>query len=68
MPALRTGPRRIRSGNVVFRVDIPDKGAGFVPVKRRNASKNTALIVALAAGGSSVTGKVNIDRAWLVRS
>lgn len=48
------------SGTTVFSVDITSKGPGFFlfPEPLRG-SANTALIITLAAGGASCTGKVN---------
>jgi len=45
-------------GGTVFSVDIPDEGAGFVPVFKRGAIFS-AMVVTLAAGGLGITGKVN---------
>jgi hypothetical protein len=49
------------SGTTVFSVDVTSKGPGFFlfPEPLRGAA-NTALIVTLAAGGSGVSGKVNV--------
>lgn len=53
------------SGNTIFSIDITAAGPGavnFNPPKRGSA--NTALIVNLAAGGVSVTGKVSVLSRW----
>lgn len=49
------------AGNVVFSMDITSAGAGFVPHPQPIfGSPSTALIITLAAGGASVTGKVSV--------
>ncbi|HYV40101.1 MAG TPA: hypothetical protein VE988_30725 [Gemmataceae bacterium] len=53
------------SGNTVFQIDITAAGPGvvyFTPPK--NGTLNTALIATLAAGGSSVSGKISIVGHW----
>ena len=48
------------SGTTVFSVDITAAGPGFfVFPEPLRGTANTALIITLAAGGASVTGKVN---------
>lgn len=47
------------AGNTIFSMDITAAGAGFIPWAGRG-SPNAAMIVTLAAGGSGVTGKVNV--------
>jgi len=48
-------------GTTVFNIDITDAGEAFLelnpPIK---GSKNTALVVTLAAAGASCTGKLNL--------
>lgn len=48
-------------GTTVFDVDITNAGEASLefnpPIK---GSKNTALVITLAAGGATVTGKVNV--------
>jgi hypothetical protein len=49
------------SGTTVFKIDVTAAGPGviyFNPPKM--GTKNTAMIITLAAGGSGVTGKVSI--------
>ena len=49
------------SGTTVFSIDITAAGPGvvyFTPPK--TGTRNTALIITLAAGGSGVSGKVSI--------
>jgi hypothetical protein len=49
------------SGTTVFTMDITSSGAGFIPmVLPKRGTANTAMIVTLAAGGSAVTGRVNV--------
>jgi hypothetical protein len=53
------------SGTTVFSMDITAAGPGvvyFTPPKL--GSLNTALIVTLAAGGASVSGKVSVLGHW----
>lgn len=49
------------AGTTVFDIDISSEGEAFLefspPIK---GSKNTALVVTLAAGGATVTGKLNL--------
>jgi hypothetical protein len=50
------------SGTTIFFVSITSKGPGFLPFRPAlKGTANTALIVTLAAGGSGVTGKVNVN-------
>ena len=50
------------SGTTVFTMDITSEGAGFMvfPQPKASAAVNTAMIITLAAGGASVSGKVSI--------
>lgn len=49
------------SGVTVFSLDITSAGAGFIPFPLpKKGSGATALIITLAAGGSGVSGKVNV--------
>lgn len=53
------------SGTVVFSIDIPAAGPGFVDFGEegiRGAAVNTAMIVTLASGAGAVVGKVNITK------
>jgi hypothetical protein len=53
------------AGNVVFSLDITSKGPGFVAFPQpKKGTANTAMIVTLAAGGASVTGKVDALNHW----
>lgn len=53
------------SGNVVFFIDITQSGAGFFPfTPAKKGTKNRALIITLAAGGSGITGKVSVLSHW----
>ena len=53
------------SGTTVFSMDITAAGAGFIPfTPPKKGSTNTAMIITLAAGGASVTGKVSIHNHW----
>ncbi len=54
------------SGNTVFSADITAAGPGVIlfPVPKAGRT-NTALIVTLAAGGASVSGKVSVLNHWL---
>ena len=45
---------------IVYDIDITAAGTGFLPVMRKG-SANTAMTVTLAAGGSGVVGKINLD-------
>jgi len=53
------------SSNIVFDVDVTDKGPGFILFPRpKRGSTNTDLIITLAAGGTDVTGKINVLNHW----
>ena len=54
------------SGTVIFTMDINKEGPGIIvfPVPKRSAAVNTALIITLAAGGGSCTGKLSILNHW----
>lgn len=53
------------SGVTVFSADITAAGPGFIPFQAPlKGSTNTAMIITLAAGGSGVTGKVNVLGKW----
>lgn len=57
------GNLKIEDGanNVVFTMDITSEGAGFITFPcRKVGTKNTAMIITLAAGGGSVSGKVSV--------
>ena len=47
------------SGTIIFSIDITAAGPGFLPFPWKSSNGNP-LIVTLAAGGSGVTGKVNV--------
>lgn len=52
-------------GTTVVSLDITAAGPGFIPFPPPlSGSPNTALIITLAAGGSGVSGKVNILGHW----
>lgn len=46
-------------GTTVFEVDVTAGGPGSLALPPIIGSVNTALVVTLAAGGASVTGKLN---------
>jgi len=48
------------AGNNVFEVDIIAGGPGGIDLNM-DMSQNTAMIVTLKAGGTSVTGRLNIE-------
>ncbi len=49
------------AGTTIFSLDITTAGPGFVPfAPPLSGSASTALIVTLAAGGSGVSGKLNV--------
>lgn len=50
------------SGTTIFTMDITAAGPGSIIFPRpiRGAAINTAMIVTLAAGGSGISGKVNV--------
>ncbi len=54
------------SGTTVFSIDVTSKGPGVIifPRAKKAAAVNTALIVTLAAGGGSVSGKVSVLNHW----
>lgn len=56
------------SGTTVFSMDITTGGAGVVyfDPPKRGAAVNTAMIITLAAGGASVSGKVSVLAHWTV--
>lgn len=61
---LAGGRITIKDGStVVFDADITAAGAGFFRPFRKGTA-NTAMTITLYAGGSTVVGKVNVDRAW----
>jgi hypothetical protein len=46
--------------NVIFNMDITAAGPGYVPFDPpKKGTANTSLTITLAAGGASVSGKVN---------
>lgn len=51
-------------GEVIFQIDITEGGPGFLPVQLRGKLGQN-LVVTLAAGGGGVTGKINVEKAWL---
>lgn len=55
------------SGTTVFSMDITSKGAGVIifPRPKRSKAVSTAMIVTLAAGGASCTGKVSVLNHWV---
>lgn len=52
------------SGTTVFSLDITAAGPGFIPLTKKGAAINTAMIITLSAGGGGVTGKVNVLEHW----
>src|SRR4051794_39129212 len=53
------------SGNIVFQVEITAGGPGFIPFNPpKKGTAATAFILTLAAGGVSVSGKVNACGHW----
>lgn len=54
------------SGTVVFSMDLSAAGAGVVlfPEPKKSAAPGTALVITLAAGGASCTGKVSVLNHW----
>lgn len=52
------------AGTTVFKIDLPDKGAGFLPFNPGlKGTANTAMVITLAAGGAGVSGVVSVH-AW----
>lgn len=52
-------------GTTVFTADITNSGPGVIPfAPPLKGAANTAMVVTLAAGGASVTGKVNVLGKW----
>lgn len=53
-------------GNLVFSMDITAKGAGYLifPYAKR-ATVGNDLVITLAAGGTGVSGKVNVLNHWM---
>lgn len=53
------------AGTTVFQVGITSKGPGFFTFPQpKKGTTNTAMIITLAAGGASVTGKVSMLNHW----
>jgi len=54
------------SGNTVFSMDVTAAGAGVIVFPRpKRGTTDTAMIVTLAAGGASVSGKVSVLNHWV---
>lgn len=47
-------------GNLVYQLDVTTSGPGFVPVNLK-FSAGAAVTVSLAAGGSAIVGKLNVQ-------
>jgi len=45
--------------SIVFDIDIPTQGWGYIPVSKRG-SPNTAMTITLTAGGGGIVGKLNV--------
>lgn len=60
------GNLKIEDGGVtVFSMDITSAGAGFIPFDPpKRGSAGQPLVITLAAGGASVTGKLSIRSHW----
>lgn len=56
-----------QSENIVFQVDITDTGPGFIPFNPPiTTGSGNSMVVTLAGGGSSITGKVNVLSHWAI--
>jgi hypothetical protein len=49
------------NGGQTWSVDVTKGGPGALPLPPLSGELNTAVVVTLAAGGSGVTGKVNVS-------
>ena len=50
------------AGSTVFELDVPTTGPGVVRFDQgRKGDPNAAVVVTLAAGGTGVLGKVNVE-------